>query len=110
MKHAAILFAALALAPLSSALAHDHMDMNMDMSETSAKPAISEGVGVVDAVDKAKGSVTLSHEPIASLGWPAMTMDFSVEDKRLFSKLATGKKVRFQFVKQHNHYVVTAVK
>jgi Cu(I)/Ag(I) efflux system periplasmic protein CusF len=110
MKYAAILVAALALVPVNSAFAHDHMDMNMDMSETSAKPAISAGVGVVDAVDKAKGTVTLSHEPIVSLGWPAMTMDFSVEDKKLFSKLSAGKKVQFQFVKQHNHYVVTAVK
>lgn len=110
MKYAAICFATLALVPINSAFAHDHMDMNMDMSETSAKPAFSEGVGLVDAVDKAKGTVTLSHEPIASLGWPAMTMDFSVEDKKIFSKLTAGKKVQFQFVKQHNHYVVTAVK
>jgi Cu(I)/Ag(I) efflux system protein CusF len=54
--------------------------------------------------------VTLSHEPIASLGWPAMTMDFSVADKALFGKLVKGKKVRFQFSKQHNRYVITGVR
>ena len=106
MNNSIILLAALTLVPINSAFAHDHMDM----SEMGAKTATSEGVGVVDAVDKAKGMVTLSHEPIASLSWPAMTMDFAVEDKALFSKLAMGKKVQFQFVKQHNHYVVTGVR
>ena len=107
MKYVMILSAALVLFPVGSAFAqHD----GMDMSEMSAKPEVSEGIGVVDAVDKAKGTVTLSHEPIVSLGWPAMTMDFAVEDKALFNKLVKGKKVQFRFMKQRNHYVVTGVK
>lgn len=107
MKHVVILLAALAFFPISNAFAqHD----NMDMSEMSSKTATNKGVGVVDAVDQAKGIVTLSHEPIASLGWPAMTMDFVVEDKALFSKIVVGKKVQFQFIKQHNRYVVTGVR
>lgn len=102
-----VIWAALSLLPICSAFAqHD----SMDMSEMSTKAAISEGVGMVDAVDKTKGIVTLSHEPIASLGWPAMTMDFAVDDKALFRKLVMGKKVQFQFVKQHNRYVVTGVR
>ena len=107
MKQLVILVAALALFPSSSVFAQHE---GMDMGEMNAKTAVSQGVGVVDAVDKAKGVVTLSHEPIASLGWPAMTMDFAVEDKALFKKLATGKKIQFQFMKQRNRYVVTGVK
>lgn len=107
MKIFVVLLAALALFPISSAFAqHD----GMDMGEMGTMTSTNKGVGVVDAVDQAKGIVTLSHEPIASLGWPAMTMDFAVEDKKLFKKLVVGKKVQFQFVKQHNSYVVKEVK
>ncbi len=108
MKRTVILLAALAILPVGNALAHEHE--GMDMGAMNAQAASSEGVGVVDSVDQAKGLVTLSHEPIASLGWPAMTMDFSVADKALFGKLVKGKKVRFQFSKQHNRYVITGVR
>lgn len=109
MKKVAVLMAALALFPISNAFAeHDGMDMS-GMSGMSMKTDVNKGIGVVDAVDRAKGTVTLSHEPIASLGWPAMTMDFAVEDKKLFNKLVVGKKVEFQFIKQHNSYVVKEV-
>ena len=110
MKKTAVLMAALALFPISNAFAeHDGMDMS-GMPGMSMKADINKGIGVVDAIDRAKGVVTLSHEPIASLGWPAMTMDFSVEDKKLFNKLIVGKKVQFQFVKQRNSYVVKEVR
>jgi Cu(I)/Ag(I) efflux system protein CusF len=55
------------------------------------------------------GKVTLAHEAVDSLKWPAMTMAFSVKDKNLFDKLTTGKKVNVEFVKQGPEYVVTAV-
>ncbi len=114
MKHRVILLAALALIPVNMAFAqHDGMDMDMsgmDMGGMNAKAVTYEGVGVVKSVDQAKGTVTLSHEPIASLNWPAMTMDFAVDDKALFKKLAKGNKVGFQFVKQGNRYLLTGVK
>ena len=106
MKRMVILWAVLVIFPVGKALAHD----GMDMGAMNAKATSSEGVGVVDIVDQPKGLVTLSHEPIASLGWPAMTMEFSVEDKALFSKLVKGKKVQFQFSKQHKRYVITGVR
>jgi Cu/Ag efflux protein CusF len=112
MKRRVIIVAALALLPISNAFAqHDTMNMGgMEMGSKSDKVATIEGVGVVDNIDKAKGKVTLSHEPIESLKWPAMTMDFAVEDKTFFNKLIVGKKVNFQFIKQGNHYLVTGVK
>lgn len=110
MKEAAVLLVALALFPVCNAFAeHDSMDMS-GMPGMNSKTDVNKGIGIVDAVDQAKGVVTLSHEPIASLGWPAMTMDFAVEDKKLFNKLVVGKKVQFQFVKQHNSYVVKDVR
>src|SRR5487761_2719159 len=62
-----------------------------------AEPATAthRGVGTVKAVDPANASVTLAHEPIASLKWPAMTMDFKVKDVALLRTLKPGQRVVF---------------
>ncbi|MGH8806432.1 MAG: copper-binding protein [Noviherbaspirillum sp.] len=65
---------------------------------------------VVKSVDAANGKVTLAHEPVKSLNWPAMTMGFAVKDNMLLDKLAVGKKVNVEFIQQGSDYVVTAVK
>ncbi|HEY5993014.1 MAG TPA: copper-binding protein [Gallionellaceae bacterium] len=97
------------LCALQPALAAD-MDMSgMDMPHAQ-QTAGTEAVGVVDEVNAAKGIVTISHEPIKSLNWPAMTMDFVVKDKKMLAKLRKGKKIHFSFVEQHGDYVVTKVK
>ncbi len=99
------------LAPFVSAQlpAYAGMDMsNMDMSASQAKE--TEAVGVVDEIDAAKGTVTISHEAIKSLGWSAMTMPFTVKDKKMLGKLAKGKKVHFSFVEEHGDYVIAKVK
>lgn len=65
--------------------------------------------GVVKQLDP-KGTVTLQHGPVKSLGWPAMTMGFSVKDKALMDQLAVGKKVHVEFSKQGDVYVIRSVK
>ncbi len=85
----------------------------MDMKSIPAKKgqtATHKAVGVVKKVDPAKGSVTLAHEPIKSLNWPAMTMEFMVKDKALLDKLTPEKKVEFEFTEDGKGYVITAVK
>jgi len=61
-------------------------------------------------VDAAKGTVTLAHDPIKSLKWPAMTMSFLVKDKSTLAKLSAGGKVEFEFVQQGKDYIITSVK
>ncbi|MDO8361227.1 MAG: efflux RND transporter periplasmic adaptor subunit [Devosia sp.] len=66
-----------------------------------AKPGASvthKGEGKVEAVDLAQASVTLAHGPIASLKWPAMTMDFHVKDPALLRTLRPGQRIVFEFV------------
>jgi len=60
-----------------------------------AAPATHRGEGTVKAVDPAHASVTLAHEPIASLKWPAMTMDFKVKDAALLRTIKPGQRVVF---------------
>ncbi len=76
----------------------------------AAGPGGYDVVGTVDGVDEASGRVTISHEAIAELGWPAMTMTFTVKNKALYDKLTAGKRVQFTLAKQGELYVVTGVK
>ena len=104
----------LTLAVMTTSVVHaQQMKMEdkgkMDMSPKSDK-ATHNAVGVVKAVDQAKGSVTFVHEPVKSLNWPSMTMAFQIKDKALLDKLPPGRKVSFEFVQQGKEYVVTAVK
>ncbi len=60
-----------------------------------AKVETHRGEGTVTAVDPAQASVTLAHGPIASLKWPAMSMDFKVKDAALLRTLKPGQKIVF---------------
>lgn len=65
-----------------------------------------EGTGVVKKIDAKSGSVTIAHDPIKALNWPAMTMPFKVADKALLAKMKVGAKVRFDLSGQ----TITAVR
>ncbi len=104
------------------------MDMNKDMKmgmDKDAPEGMSKGpkeqsaakrgqkhqaTATVKAVDSGKGTVTLAHDPIKSLNWPAMTMGFGVKDKMLFDKMTVGKRVTVELVQDGSQYVVTDVK
>ena len=71
---------------------------------------IHRAVGTVKSMDMDKGSVTLSHGPVKSLNWPAMTMAFGVKDKALLKRLAEGKRVEVEFVQEGSDYTIVKVK
>ncbi|GLI99519.1 efflux RND transporter periplasmic adaptor subunit [Sphingobium sp. BS19] len=64
---------------------------------TPARPAASlyETVGKIEQITA--NSVTLSHQPVPAIGWPAMTMTFQLPDARVARGLKTGDRVRFGF-------------
>jgi Cu(I)/Ag(I) efflux system protein CusF len=106
--------APLALAAILSsaaALAQHRMD-DMKAMDMGAKPAAAthHASGVVKSVDAGAGVVTLAHDPVKTLNWPAMTMRFQVKDKALLDKLAVGKTVEFDFEQSGKGYVLTSVK
>ena len=87
------------------------MDMKPVMESSSkTNPNLIEALGVVNEIDETKGSIKISHEAIKSLDWPAMTMNFMVQDKKLLRKLVKGKQVHFSFIKLNGKYVITDVK
>ena len=65
------------------------------------------GTGVVQVIDKVNGKVKLSHEPIAALGWPKMTMFFRLKDSALADQVKEGEKVEFSLEKSGSGYVIS---
>ena len=53
------------------------------------------GVGVITAIDARAGTVTVKHEAIADVGWPAMTMTFTAKPASVLNGAKVGERVRF---------------
>ena len=116
MKRRVFTVAALgALASGTFVLAEQKMDdmksMDMKKMDMGKKDATSgqthRAKATVKKADPSAGTVTLAHEPIKSLNWPAMTMGFKVKDKALFEKLAVGNQVEVEIMQEGKDYVVT---
>jgi Cu(I)/Ag(I) efflux system protein CusF len=82
-------------------------DMDMSKPAPMSPQTVHKGTGVVKKLDLTASTVTISHGPVATMNWPAMSMTFKVKDKALLNKLAMDKKVDFQFVQQGKDFVVT---
>lgn len=110
MKRFALMMAMLGgLAVQAQASGMDMGDMKHGASTTEAQAA-TDAVGVVNAIDQRHNVVTITHEPIKSLGWSAMTMDFLLADPGMLKKVSVGKKVQFRFVEKGEDYVIVGIK
>lgn len=109
LRRAAV--AAALLLPAAAALTQPASNATPPPAEARTPAAAAHAaVGVVKRVDRRSGTVTLAHEPVKSLGWPAMTMGFKVTDPSLFDKLIEGRKVEFTFTAHDRNYVLKSVK
>ncbi|WP_439687555.1 efflux RND transporter periplasmic adaptor subunit [Cupriavidus oxalaticus] len=72
----------------------------MGASAAASAPAAAtpghEGLGRIESVNDT-GSLTISHGPIPSLQWGAMTMDFAAPPAGLPKGLKPGDRIRFRF-------------
>ena len=83
-----------------------------DATSSMAMPAgskMGKGSGTVTAIDAATGKITLDHEAIAAVGWPAMKMGFSAK-LDLLKGVAVGDKVDFDVTVTGSAGEVTAIK
>ena len=71
---------------------------------------LHRGQGTVKGIDAKTGKVNLSHGPIASLNWPAMTMGFPVKDAALLKGIQAGMKVDFELEKSGGGYRIVSIK
>ena len=75
-------------------------------------PVSHHAVGTLDSIE-ANGSVTtlmITHEPVASLNWPTMTMEFVPANSALVDKLKPGAAIAFEFVERKpGEWVITQI-
>ena len=64
-------------------------------AKAAAAPALHRSHGRVEQISPT--SVTLSHDPVPALQWPAMTMAFKLASPRLATGVKTGDRVSFAF-------------
>jgi Cu(I)/Ag(I) efflux system membrane fusion protein len=82
----------------------------------SASPATApasvghQAAGTVEDLDAKTGMVTIHHEPVKSLQWPAMTMGFKVANEALLKGIKPGAAITFEFVeRQPGEWVITGI-
>ncbi len=71
-------------------------------NSNTASPAVQEktvethsATGTVTTVSS--GDVTIAHEPVATIQWPAMTMTFAADDVAMLQGIKPGDRVSFAF-------------
>ena len=94
-----VILVAGALTTSGAALAGENMQ-GMNHAAMQGMNKVNKAVGVANSVDLQHGSINLTHGPVESLGWPGMTMDFSVKDKAMLQGIRAGQKVSFEIVKE----------
>ncbi len=67
------------------------------------------GQGAVNSVDAKVGKVNLTHGPMESLGWEAMTMGFTAKDAALLEGIKPGMKVDFELKKIDGKYRIISI-
>ena len=85
--------------------------MAMPGMEKSSDPEMARltGTGVVRDVDKAGGRIKLTHDPIASVNWPRMTIVFRVKNASLVDQVKQGDKVEFVLSRSATGFVISDI-
>ena len=54
----------------------------------------------MESVDLKAGAASIAHGPVASLKWPAMTMEFGLRNPGLLRSLKPGSTISFDFAEE----------
>lgn len=96
------------------------IDSEASLSGLDARPlpaATPRPAAVADALNETRGrieavagdQITLSHEAVPAIGWPAMTMSFTLDPPSLGSGLKIGDRVSFGFEQRPSGAVVRRI-
>lgn len=75
----------------------------------AASATTASATGVVESVDPAARTVTIAHDPVATLQWPAMTMTFQAPDVDL-GAIEQGDRVAFEFTSSGMDGTITSIR
>ncbi|HAU2406560.1 TPA: copper-binding protein [Legionella pneumophila] len=80
-------------------------------NEPSLKSSEIMAQGTIVSIDSKNQQLTINHQAIAALNWPAMTMNFSVEPKVSLNDVKAGDSIQFGLQKTSDgSYSVTSIK
>ncbi len=112
MRKVVLTLIALLAAACSPPATEEAAQADPDMTMAPGAPAQAGAVastGTVTAVDAAAGTITINHEPIAAISWPAMTMQFTAENPSILQGIAVGDHVAFELKSTSETSTVTVV-
>lgn len=88
-----------------------HQHAEMSTASEGASEQVITGTGIVKDIYLTNKKVTISHEAIPEIGWPAMTMRFTfMQADASITALKVGSHVNFSFVQQGNLSVLKSIK
>lgn len=84
--------------------------MSGNTTESKKIPVEFAGLsGTVLKIDAQGQKLTLSHEPLATLQWPAGTRDFKVAIPELFNTIQVHSKIKFRLTRDCDQYVISTI-
>ena len=89
--------------PMGGGMMKDGMDM-------PAGAKMAKGAGVVTAIDKENGAITVDHQPIPEAGWPAMTMAFKAGSPQMLDQVKVGDTIAFDLKLEGGAGEITAIR
>jgi Cu(I)/Ag(I) efflux system periplasmic protein CusF len=97
----AVVFSALSVIFSAGLHAEVHQHDEMNAAGNASSQQVINAVGVVKEVDRNNKKITISHEAIPAVSWPAMTMRFTVVNvDDSITSLKAGCHVDFSFIQQ----------
>jgi len=109
MKHPAVSLSIVLLALAAPAAPAAEEEQPAAAQGAGAAAPSHAGHGKVNSVDAAAGKVNITHDPMTSLKWPKMTMNFTVQDPALLKDIKPGMTVDFEIQKMGNQYRITSI-
>lgn len=106
---ALVLLAGMTIFGMQPAFGAGHEDMHGAHSGSAAQASGIAATGEVRGVNAAAAKIKLKHDPIPSIGWPSMIMDFRVANPKLLDGLKEGDRVSFTLEKSARGYDITTI-
>lgn len=102
------------LAAVGAGSAFAHHESGGQHSGQALAPAATQktgkGTGLIQQIDREKGTVTIKHGPLQGIKVPAMTMSYQVKDKAMLSNLWSPQMVDFELTYDGKQYLITQIK
>lgn len=99
-----------ALIAAGAQASEQHQSM-MSHAEMAVQQPVINATGVIKQIDLANKKITIDHQAIPALGWPAMTMRFTFTTQNdSINALKVGSPVNFSFIQQGNISLLQEIK